>query len=57
MAAEIESKFGIEPELIRAADGKFEVVADGRLIYSKLAVGRFPHDDEVLDELEKMVAQ
>jgi predicted Rdx family selenoprotein len=34
-------------ELIRSSGGVFEVVADGRLIFSKKALGRHPTWDEI----------
>jgi selT/selW/selH-like putative selenoprotein len=30
----------------------FEVVADGKLVFSKKASGRFPSDSEVLESLQ-----
>ena len=30
---------------------QFDVLADGRLLFSKQAVGRFPEEDEILNEL------
>jgi len=38
-------------------DGRFEVFADGKKIYSKKATGRFPEYDEVHASLEKQAAQ
>jgi selT/selW/selH-like putative selenoprotein len=31
--------------------GQFDVVADGRLLFSKQAEGRFPEHDEILSQL------
>ena len=42
---------GVEAELIRGGNGVFDVVVDGRRIFSKDAAGRFPEDEEVLAEL------
>lgn len=39
------------PELIASSGGVFEVVADGDLIFSKRAEGRFPEEEEVLRPL------
>jgi len=47
LAAEIKSKFGVEPELIRSGGGVFEITKDGQLVFSKRKTGRFPEDDEV----------
>jgi selenoprotein W-related protein len=39
---------GTETELIASGGGVFEVTVDGKLIFSKRALGRFPEDDEIL---------
>lgn len=39
----------MQPELIAGSGGVFDVKVDGRLIFSKDAVGRFPESNEVLD--------
>jgi len=31
--------------------GRFEVTVDGELIFSKLAEGRFPQNEEILDRI------
>ena len=46
----MQDKFGAEVSLTASGGGKFEITVDGRLAYSKKAVGRFPTDDE-LDSL------
>ena len=38
-------------ELVKGDNGIFDVVADGKTIFSKHQVGRFPDDDEVLKDL------
>jgi selenoprotein W-related protein len=43
----LTSKYGAEVELLASEGGVFEVVADGRLIYSKKELNRFPEDGEV----------
>jgi len=40
-------------QLIEGGGGIFDVVADGKLIYSKHDTGRFPEHAEVLDPLRK----
>ena len=54
MAAEIESEFGVKSELIAGSGGRFEVVADGQLVFSKNEQGRFPENDEVVAALTKL---
>jgi selenoprotein W-related protein len=49
LAARILKEFGIEPELIKGDSGIFDVAADGKLIFSKYEVGRFPEEGEILE--------
>jgi len=56
LAAEIESTFGVNPELIPSKGGCFEVVADSNLVFSKNDQGRFPENAEVIVELTKLAA-
>ncbi len=41
----------MEPQLVKGDDGVFDVVADGRLVFSKHREGRFPGEEEVLEAL------
>ena len=43
----MQREVGIEAELIRGTNGVFDVVADGTLVFSKHATGRFPDHGEV----------
>lgn len=49
--AAIQEARGVEPELVRGDNGVFDVVVDGKLIYSKKQTGRFPDPDEILAKL------
>lgn len=40
--------------LIKSGGGAFEVKADGRLLFSKKTVGRFPENDEILGNMMKI---
>ncbi len=51
MAAAIRDAKGVEAELVRGDDGVFDVVVDGRLVFSKHEAGRFPDPDEILAQL------
>jgi selT/selW/selH-like putative selenoprotein len=44
---------GVEPKLVRGDDGIFDVVVDGKRIFSKREAGRFPKDAEILAKLER----
>ena len=48
LAQRIKTETGVEPQLIPSSGGVFEVVCDGRLVFSKRKLGRFPEDDEVM---------
>lgn len=53
MEAEIRSHFpDATVELIPSSGGVFEVVADGRLIFSKKATGRHATWEEIYDALK-----
>lgn len=43
----------MEAELRKGGGGVFDVVVDGRTIYSKSETGRFPEPDEILSQLER----
>jgi selT/selW/selH-like putative selenoprotein len=38
-------------ELVKGDNGVFDVVADGDLVFSKHAEGRFPEEEEILGAL------
>jgi selenoprotein W-related protein len=38
----------VESELVPSGGGVFEITADGRLVFSKKALGRFPNAGEVV---------
>jgi len=53
LAADITKKFGVEVNLIESSGGVFEVRKDGKLIFSKKKLGRFPDTKEIFELLEK----
>jgi selT/selW/selH-like putative selenoprotein len=38
----------VDAELIAGGNGIFDVVVDGKLIFSKFKVGRFPRNEEII---------
>ena len=42
-------------ELIGSGGGAFEINADGQLIFSKLASGRFPEEQEIFAALQEIL--
>jgi len=43
----------VETELIRSSGGVYEVVVDGKLLYSKKASGEFPDEEQLLAQMAK----
>jgi len=52
LAAEIEKKTGVKPQLIKGTSGVFDVKVDGELVFSKRQAGRFPEPGEITAALE-----
>jgi len=53
LAAELRREFGVaDVELIRSGGGRFEVVVNGRLIYSKAETGRHAEPGEVVAAIQ-----
>ena len=48
---EITEKLGLPATAIPGGKGQFDVLADGRMLFSKQAEGRFPEQDEILAQL------
>ena len=48
LAKAIEKKFGVKPQMVKSGGGAFEVIVDGKKIFSKKESGRFPENDEIL---------
>ncbi|HAA62781.1 MAG TPA: hypothetical protein DCE39_17790 [Planctomycetaceae bacterium] len=51
MAAAIKDHCGVDSTLIEGSGGIFDVVVDGKMIFSKHDVDRFPEHDEILGQL------
>ena len=47
MAAELEQAGAAEVKLVKGSGGVFDVVVDGRLLFSKHETGRFPEPGEL----------
>ena len=47
----IKREFGIDAALEKGSGGVFDVVVDGRLVYSKHQTGRFPEESEVVERM------
>jgi len=47
----LDQEFQTSTRLIKGANGVFEVIVDGDLVFSKKSLGRFPNDGEVADSI------
>ncbi|PLY03316.1 MAG: hypothetical protein C0623_01760 [Desulfuromonas sp.] len=48
----MRERLSADVTLISSGGGVFEVVVDGRLVYSKKSTGEFPDEEKLLSELE-----
>jgi selenoprotein W-related protein len=48
LAAELKSVFGCSSKLVASGGGVFEVTVDGKTVFSKRSLGRFPDDGEIV---------
>ena len=53
MSAELQERFDAEVQLERGHSGVYDVVVDGKTIFSKNALGRFPEEGEIAEVLEE----
>jgi len=44
----IKKEFGISPELIPGSNGVYEVIVDGKIVFSKYQTKKFPKNDEII---------
>ena len=44
----MHEEFGAETELLPGESGVFDVIVDGKKVFSKTQAGRFPEDGEVV---------
>ncbi len=40
---------GVDASVVEGAKSQFDVLSDGKLVFSKQEQGRFPEEDEILD--------
>ena len=45
--------FGIEVNLVAGTNGVFDVLVDGKKVFSKAEAGHFPHPDELISKLRQ----
>lgn len=44
----MKQAFGVDVTLVPGSGGVFDIIADGKLVYSKSETGRFPNPGEVV---------
>jgi selenoprotein W-related protein len=54
LAKAIEHKYRVKPHLVKSGGGAFEVIVDGKKIFSKKETGRFPEHEEILKAIDGM---
>jgi selT/selW/selH-like putative selenoprotein len=47
----LSDRFGVTADLERGDRGAFDVLVDGKLMFSKHAAGRFPETTEIVDAI------
>ncbi len=52
MAEAIQDETGVKAELVGGSGGIFDVEVDGKMVFSKHKVGRFPESFEVLSQIK-----
>ena len=50
----MKKELGADVELIKGRGGIFDVVTEGKLVYSKHATGRFPEENEVVEAIRAL---
>jgi len=53
LAAELKQHLGVDSTLIAGSGGVFEVNVDGKMVFSKKSVGRFPEPGEIVGMLQQ----
>ena len=54
LAAVIKQELGITAGYIKSGNGKFEIVVNGELLYSKKATGKFPATNDIVEKLKSL---
>jgi selT/selW/selH-like putative selenoprotein len=53
LGAALSRELGVDAELVRGERGVFDVLVDGRVIFSKHSAGRFPTDAEIVQAIRE----
>ena len=52
MAAEIKTALGVDAKITEGSKGIFDVIKDGKVVYSKATTGKFPDPGEAVTVLK-----
>jgi selT/selW/selH-like putative selenoprotein len=55
LAAALSRELKINAELVKGSKGIFDVAADGKMIFSKYAEGRYPKEAEIVQALRQLM--
>jgi len=55
LLAALKEKFGVKAKLIAGGGGIFEVSLDGKVVFDKFSMGRFPENQEVVDQINAII--
>jgi selT/selW/selH-like putative selenoprotein len=44
----------VKPTIVKGSGGVFDVVVDGKKLWSKHETGRFPNEDELVDDVKEL---
>jgi selT/selW/selH-like putative selenoprotein len=53
LADELRKAFGVKAKLVSGTGGIFDVIVDGKHVFSKSETGRFPDSGEVVNKLKQ----
>jgi len=54
LAEALQGRFGVESQLIEGQGGVFDVRVDGKQVWDKKQVGRFPEHQEIFDKIDAL---
>ena len=54
MEEELRGRFQADVELIAGSGGEYEIVVNGKKIFSKTKLNRFPEEGEIVQLIEKL---
>lgn len=54
MAEEVKKEFSVEAKLAADLPGGFDVIVDGKTVYSMAKTQRYPKEGEIVGEIRKL---